>query len=164
MSQQHICVLLIFLSLMGASAGPVLAQSPNRDVQLATARELINAGREEAITAEMQFTAQQAMAFWPVYKKYRSELAVIQDRYLDLVVDYVGDYYDYTLTEGDADRILTDYFDIESKILKIRKRYVRQFRKFLPAARVMRLYQLENKIDAEVNAALAQTVPLMDSE
>lgn len=164
MSQLHSRILLLFLLLMIVSSGQVSAQSPNRDVQLATARELIKTGREAAITEEMRFTAQQAVAFWPVYKKYRSELAVVQDRYLELVVDYVGDYYDYKLTEDDADRILEDYFDIESRILKIRKRYVRQFRKILPPSSVMRLYQIENKIDADVNAALAQTVPLMESE
>lgn len=163
MSQQHQPVLLVILLLAIVGVEPLSAQSPNRDVQLATARELIKTGREEAIAEEMRFTEQEAVAFWPVYEKYRAELAVVQDRYLELVVDYVGDYYDYKLTEDDADRILDDYFAIESRILKIRQRYVRQFRKILPPSSVMRLYQLENKIDAEVNAALAQTVPLMES-
>ena len=56
------------------------------------------------------------------------------------------------------------YFDIQSDILKIRKKYVRRFRKILPDIKVMRLYQIENKIRAEVDAALAIMVPLADPD
>jgi hypothetical protein len=151
----------LFLLIIGSASW---AQTPARDVQLATARELIQMGREEAIREEMRFTAEQATAFWPLYADYRAELSVAQDRYIVMLVDYVGDYYDYKLTDQDAERILKDYFSIEKDILKIREKYVRRFRKILSPASVMRLYQLENKIEAEVNVALAQSVPLMEPE
>jgi hypothetical protein len=160
MSQRSRQVLSVFLLL--AIGGSCLAQAPSRDVQLATARELIQMGREEAINEEMRFTQNQAEEFWPLYKEYRAELGVVEDRYIVLLVDYVGDYYDYKLTDDDAERILDDYFSIQSDILKIRERYVSEFRKILSPGNVMRLYQLENKIEAEVNVAISQTVPLME--
>jgi hypothetical protein len=152
------------LLTIGMTGDLVQAQTASRDVQLATARELIQMGREEAINEEMHFTADQSVAFWPLYKEYRAELAVVQDRQMAMVVDYMGNYYDYKLTDADAERIIKDYFKIQKDILHIREQYVRKFRKILSAANVMRLYQLENKIEAEVNVALAQTVPLMESE
>lgn len=157
--RQYFCT---FLLLAAATAS--YAQAPNRDVQIATARELIQMGREEIIAEEMRFTAEQAEAFWPLYKEYWEDLRPIQDRYIVLIVDYVGDYYDYKLTEALASNIIDDYFDIQNDILKVKERYVRKFRKILPSSSVMRLYQLENKIEAEVNSALAETVPLMESE
>ena len=156
--QVFIAIFLLASSLSG------FAQSADRDLQLQTARELIRMGREETINAEMRMTPEQTEAFWPVYDEYRAELAVVQDRYVVLVVDYVADYYDYKLTNEDAERILDEYFEIENDILKIREKYVRKFKKILPAGSIMRLYQLENKIEAEVNLALAQSVPLMEGE
>ena len=58
--------------------------------------------------------------------------------------------------------LLDDYFDIESDMLRIRKRYVRRFQAVIPAMKVTRFYQLENKLDAEVDAELAATMPLFD--
>ena len=160
---QHIRVVFFVFVLLAVSS-VANSQSPDRDVQLSTARELIQIGREEAIREEMRFTAEQEDAFWPLYEEYRAELSSVQDRYIVMVVDYVGDYYDYKLTDKDAERILKDYFSIQKDILKIRESYVRKFRKILSPANVMRLYQLENKIEAEVNVAIAPTVPLMESE
>lgn len=162
MSQSYkplFCIILLILI-----SGTAYTQSPSRDVQLATARELIQMGREEIITEDMRFTPDEAEAFWPLYKKYREDLRPIQDRYIVLVVDYVGDYYDYKLTEAGAERIIDDYFSIQNDILKVREKYVRKFRKILPSSSVMRLYQIENKIEAEVNIALAASIPLMESE
>lgn len=153
-----VAIFLLATSITG------FAQAPDRNLQLETARELIQMGREETINTEMRMTPEQTEAFWPIYDEYRAELAVVQDRYVVLVVDYVADYYDYKLTNDDAERILDEYFEIENDILKIREKYVRKFKKILPAGSVMRLYQLENKIEAEVNIALAQTVPLMEGE
>jgi hypothetical protein len=164
MSQPCKHIILTLLLAVVASAGTGQAQTTNRDVQLANARELIRIGREEAIQEEMRFTAEQEEAFWPLYEEYRAALDQVQDRQIAMVVDYMGNYYDYKLTDADAERIIEDYFRIQNDILKIRERYVRKFRKILSAASVMRLYQLENKIEAEVNLALAQTVPLMESE
>lgn len=155
---------LICIILLAAIAATGHTQAPSRDVQLATARELIQMGREEIITADMRFTPAQAEAFWPLYNKYREDLRPIQDRYIVLIVDYVGNYYDYKLTDADAEQIIDDYFSIQNDILKVREKYVRKFRKILPASSVMRLYQIENKIEAEVNIALAAAIPLMESE
>jgi hypothetical protein len=164
MSQPFKHPILTLLLVIAAPGATVQAQTTNRDVQLATARELIQIGREEAIREEMQFTAQQEVAFWPLYEEYRAALDEVQDRQMAMVVDYMGNYFDYNLTDADAERIIEDYFSIQKDILRIRENHVRKFRKFLSAATVMRLYQLENKIEAEVNLALAQTVPLMESQ
>ena len=164
MSQLCKCCSLLFVLVVAFTGGLSQAQTQSRDVQLATARELIAMGREEAINEEMSFTPEQEKAFWPLYKEYRAELATVQDRQMAMVVDYMGNYFDYKLTDADAERIIEDYFSIQKEILRIRENHVRKFRKFLSAASVMRLYQLENKIEAEVNLALAQTVPLMETE
>jgi hypothetical protein len=54
------------------------------------------------------------------------------------------------------------YFDVELAILDKRRGYVSRFGAFLSPVKVMRFFQLENKVEAEVNAALALVIPLAD--
>ena len=46
--------------------------------------------------------------------------------------------------------------------LRVQQKFVRKFRKVLPEVKVARFYQLENKMDAEVEAQLAVVVPLVE--
>lgn len=153
----------ILLLLAGATA---MAQSAGTSdewrTQLAAARELVKAERVAVITEEMRFTAEENEEFWPLYEEYHQKRLVVQDRYAELVADYVGRYYDYKLTDADAKKILSDYFAIKDDLLKIQKSYVRKFEKIMSSIKVMRFYQLENKIAADIDAALALMIPLAD--
>jgi hypothetical protein len=154
---------IILLLLAGATA---MAQSAGISdewkTQLAAARELVQAERVAVITEEMRFTAGENEAFWPLYEEYNKKMQVARDRYAELVADYVGKYYDYKLTDADAKKILSEYFVIKDDLLKIQKSYVRKFEKIMSSIKVMRFYQLENKTQAEIDAALAIMVPLAD--
>lgn len=50
---------------------------------------------------------------------------------------------------------------IESPGLKLRKTYLPKFRKILPAKKVARYYQIENKIQAALYSELAVKIPLV---
>ena len=45
-------------------------------------------------------------------------------------------------------------------MLKLKKDYLGKFKKVLPAQKVMRFYQIENKIDAIVEYELVDKIPL----
>ena len=57
---------------------------------------------------------------------------------------------------------MNTYFEVEDARLKKRRDYVKKFGKVMSDVKVMRFFQLENKVQAEVNAALAVTIPLAD--
>ena len=50
---------------------------------------------------------------------------------------------------------------IEKLTLKLRKAYLRKFRKVLPEIKVTRYYQIENKIQKALMFELAANIPLM---
>ena len=54
------------------------------------------------------------------------------------------------------------YFDVELAKLDKRRSYVPRFGEAMSDVKVMRFFQLENKVQAEVNAALALAIPLAD--
>jgi hypothetical protein len=67
------------------------------------------------------------------------------------------------LTDAYAEDVLKAYFDIKSDLLRTRKKYIRRFGKILPMLKVARFYQLENKMNADVDAELAFAVPLIEA-
>ncbi len=71
-------------------------------------------------------------------------------------------YHNQKLTNEYADILISDYFDIKSDLLRIQKKYVRRYRKILPSVKVARFYQLENKMNADIDAELALAFPLLD--
>lgn len=158
-------VLGLFLAV--AAVTSVSAQGGGSDIlsnqELATARAMIQEGRETIIREDLRMTADEEAAFWPLYEDYRSDMMPIQDRYVALIADYMRQYESGELTDEDAEEMLDSYFDIKNDLLRKRKKYVRQFRKVLPMLKVARFYQLENKMNATVDAELALVVPLVES-
>lgn len=153
----------VLLLLAGATSMAQSAEiSDEWKTQLAAARELVQAERVAVITEEMQFTAEESEAFWPLYAEYNKKMLVVRDRYAELIADYVGKYFDYKLTDADAKEILSEYFVIQDDLQKIQKSYVKKFEKIMSSIKVLRFYQLENKTQADIDAALAIMVPLAD--
>jgi hypothetical protein len=72
-------------------------------------------------------------------------------------------YWDADLDDELAKHVLDEHFAVNSALLKVEKKYLRRFRKALPAAKVTRFYQLDNKLDAEIDVALAKLIPLFDA-
>jgi Spy/CpxP family protein refolding chaperone len=154
---------LAVAATLACLAMPAFAQDPGASrEQVQAARALVREGARQIVMEELTLTPEQGEKFWPLYDRYRAEMLAVEDRYVDVVRDFLQKYYDYKLTDDDANAIVDQYFDIESETLKIRKKYLRQFRRLMPPMQVMRLYQIENKVQAEIDAALALAVPLAE--
>ena len=123
---------------------------------------MIREGRLEAIRSELHFTEDEASAFWPLYGQYRDEMDAIQDRYAAMVKDYLQRYDAADLSNEYADKLLGQFFAIKRERLDVQQEYLQRFREVLPALKVARLFQIENKISAEIDAQLALVVPLVD--
>ncbi len=149
-------ILSIFLALVIASQ--VLGQEPG----MSDARALLQTGRVEIIEDELRFTEEEAAAFWPVYDEYQSDLAVVKDQYADLVTSFLDAYRAGTVSDQFAEQLIDDYLDIQEELLKIKRKHLKDFRKALPARKAARFYQLENKMDAQLEAQLSLVIPMID--
>ena len=116
--------------------------------------------RELVIEEELRFSAAEEEGFWPIYEDYRADIEVVQDRYADLVAGYAANYLD--LSEDMADTMIDEYFAIQMGLLEVRQEYVRRFRSVLPAQKLARFYQIENKIDAVAQLLLMNDIPLAE--
>lgn len=156
------------LTAIAIFAAPSAAQSTDEDIlrdkRVAEARALMQAGRDEIIEFEMGLTEAEAEGFWPLYKSYRAEVMTVNNRYASMIGDFLRVYEAGDVTDTYADKLLADWLAYKEDLLKVQKQHVRKFRKVLPIRKVVRFYQLENKMDAEIEAELAVFVPLMEAD
>jgi hypothetical protein len=157
--------LLLCASVAFAADAPAPTNPPNatldstldRDIQIA--RSLTEASRQATVVANLPLTSEQANAFWPIYRQYRADVAVQNDRFMQLVKQYSGDF-DH-MTDKDAKSLTATYLDIAQKKLDLKKKYVKKFEKVLPASLVARAMQTEQKLDAMQDFTVARTIPLV---
>ena len=125
---------------------------------LALTRASIQLRRQAIVTSIMDLTPKESEAFWPLYREYRVEMAKVGDRMSKLLVQY-SEQYD-GLTDAQASQIMKDWISVEKARMGVKDKYISRFKKILPARKVMRFFQADNKLDAVLQAQLASVVPL----
>lgn len=126
------------------------------DIELT--RAMIQVQRQALVTAAMDLEPKEAEVFWPLYREYRVEMAKVGDRFVRLLVSFLEDYD--SLSDQAAISMLNEYLSIELARNSVKAQYVAQFQKALPARKVARFFQVDNKLDAFLNADLARQIPL----
>jgi hypothetical protein len=127
---------------------------------MAILREKIKADKKLFVAVNMGLTESEAKGFWPVYAEYQKDLEKINKRILGLLTSYEADYRTKTLTNEGAKRLIDEFVSIEQAEAKLKGSYVPKLYMVLPAKKVARYLQVENKIRAIVKYDLAGGVPL----
>jgi hypothetical protein len=154
--------------ILGVAPGLALAQQPTppasgeaqkealEDIQLT--RAVIQVERQAIVTQAMDLTPEEMESFWPLYREYRLEAAKIGDRIVALIQRYAANYD--ALTDQTADKLVTDFVKVEQARARLKATYLPKFKKVLPAKKVARFYQVENKLDILILSELADQIPL----
>ncbi len=154
----HLFLAVVLAALLLAFAGALVAQDkPADNMQLVL--EKIKADKKLLVTENMQLTDAEAKGFWPLYDRYQDELFLLRARTAKLIKDY-GDAYE-NMTDATAKRLLGEYINIETLRLKLHKAYLPKFRKVLPGAKVVRYYQIENRLNTALEYELSARIPLV---
>lgn len=152
---------LMLLGILGAimvAGEPAIAQEKPADT-MEFVLEKIRADKKLLVAENLQLTETEAKGFWPVYGRYQDELFLLRSRAVKLIKDY-GDAYDQ-MTNDTAKKLLDEYMTIEALGLKLRQAYLPKFRAVLPEVKVVRYYQIENKIHAALAYEIGAKIPLM---
>ena len=164
---RSLLVVVFGLLVLGISHGALAQQpaAPPSDPAKADAMEEIrltrvglSVVRQTLITEGMDLTPDEMQTFWPLYRDYRLEAIALGDRMVDLILRY-ADNYDQ-LTDEVADKLLAEFVSIEQARADLKAKYLPKFNQVLPARKVVRFYQLENKLDIAVLGELAENIPL----
>jgi hypothetical protein len=152
-------ILLMAVLALGLSATPGRAgeaDKANLDILLDT----IRANRKALVAANLTLTDEEAGKFWPLYDRYQGELNAVQDRAVKIIEDYSASFKN--MPDDKAMKLADDYLSAEGDRVKIRRTYLDQFAKVLPGRKVVRFYQIENKMDAVIRYDLAREIPVVE--
>ena len=120
--------------------------------------EIVKAKKKLIVLENMNMTEEEKKKLWPVYDEYQQTLEQLNQRDGKLIEDFAVNYNN--LTDETAKNLIDQYFAIEQDRLKAQKSYLPKFSKALPPNKVIRYYQIENKLDAIIAFELARAIPL----
>ena len=135
---------------------PVSAQQERDMIEVIRAQVATN--RQALVAENLGLSNEESDKFWPVYRRYQADRAGLVDRRIKLLTEFRDNFE--TLGDEQARTLLDDALKLDSDSLKLRKKYVKDFRKVLPEKKVLRYLQIEDKIDTIIDYDLAQIVPL----
>ncbi len=152
---KFLSALILALSFSSAAS----AQTTAMEEQIALARQSAHTDRQVLIMGNTHFTADESAEFWPAWKQYRAAMAANTDRMLTLIANFAGHYEE--MTDLKANELMVDSFSIKMQDLVIKQQFAKDISKFMPAKKVMRVIQIENKLDAALQMKLASEIPLV---
>ena len=140
---------------------PVWTQDKPAD-NMQILRDKVKADKKVLVALNMGLTESQANDFWPIYSQYQKELGQINRRIRSLLESYAGDYNNRSLTNAKAQKLIDEFVSIEKAEADLKASFAPKLNKVLPAIKVARYLQIENKIRAIINFDIAAQVPLIE--
>jgi hypothetical protein len=121
-------------------------------------KKIIFDQKKLVVMQNMEFTEEEKTAFWPVYQKFQEELFPLNQRTVNLVLAYASVFQ--SLTDDQAAKIIEEYLTLQDSRQTAMRKYFQEFMKILPAKKVFRYLQIENKMDAVGRYELSREIPL----
>jgi hypothetical protein len=157
--------LLIALALV-LTAGSALAQtgqaasaSASTDAAIEQLRKDTRAEVTDIIAGTMEFSADEAAKFWPLYKQYETARKAVGDEKVALIKDYAANYQ--AMTDQKAGELLGRLIAVEDKDTAAKRQFIQQLQKVLPPKKVAAYYQVDNRIKLLADLNLASQIPIV---
>ena len=152
--------LLISLTALAAFgvADAALAQTTNvkDDTQLLISQ--IQTDKRAVVLSAMQLTDAEVAAFTPIYDKYQADMKKQFEGAVEMLNKFAANYG--SMTDDAAKDILKDWFKLRDERNATMKKYAKQMERALPPTKVLQWVQIENKLNALLDAEAASVIPV----
>lgn len=118
----------------------------------------IMADKKSVYAKNLELTAGESAAFWPIYDEYEAKVKKLDDRFLANLNTF-AEQYD-TLSEDAAAGILKEKMAIEKERAALKQAYTKKFAKALPPKKALRYAQLETRIENMIRRDVYGLIPL----
>ena len=132
------------------------AQSTYDDTQQLIAQ--IQADKRAVVLKAMALDDAQLAAFTPIYDAYQAKRKVLMQRGVDLVYAYASNYG--SMTDDAAKKLLKDWFALVDDENELVQGTAKKMGKVLPASKVVRFVQIENKLNTVMRLPAVRAIPL----
>jgi hypothetical protein len=124
-------------------------------------RDKVKADKKFVVAVNMDLNDTEAKAFWPIYEAYQKDLQALNERLAKGILLYADAYNKNTLTDDLAKSLTTEALAIDQDEITLRKTSAAKLGQILPAKKVARYLQIENKIRAAIRYEMATGIPLV---
>jgi hypothetical protein len=122
-------------------------------------RKDVRAEKADIVAKTMELDADQAAAFWPVYKQYEAEAKALGDERLAVIQD-LAEHFE-SLNDAKAKGLLERSLNVEEKRVALQRKYADEMLKVLPAKVVARFFQVDSRINNLINLEVSSQIPLV---
>lgn len=156
-----LAAVVLSAATLAAAPAPDHHEGEEQDLQelIELMRKDVRAEKADIVAKTMELDADEAAAFWPVYKKYEAEATTLGDERLAIITDY-ADNID-TLTDEKAKDLITRSVALEGKEQALKEQYLKEFLAVVPAKVVARFFQVDNRINTLIDLELSGQIPLV---
>jgi uncharacterized protein involved in exopolysaccharide biosynthesis len=146
------------LAAIGAAATTYAQTSGslNDDTQVLISQ--IQTDKRAIMLASLGLTDPEMAAFTPLYDEYQAKAKERMLRTSDLLNKFVANYD--SMDEKTAKQIIKEFFKLRDERIALLKEYSKKLERKLPAQKVLRFVQIENKMNALLDVEAAAAVPL----
>ena len=151
---------LMFSLIPGIASAQINEEFSNLQPYIDEARTTMARDRKVLIREALGLTSEEEKTFWTAYREYEQDRDEVNQLRLKVITDFAANQDNFT--DDIAKDMLKDFFKFEKEQAKVKEDHASKFKKTIPEAKVARFYQLENKLDAIKNFALAMQIPLIE--
>lgn len=145
---------IILLALAAPFASQ--AQSSFDDTQQLIAQ--IQSDKRAIVLRAMALDDAQVTAFTPIYDDYQAKRKILAQRGVDLVDAYASNYG--SMTDDAAKKLLKEWFALTDDESALVKSTAKKLGRVLPATKVIRFVQIENKLNTVMRLPAVRAIPL----
>ena len=155
-----IIIKVTIFCVVALTAAPAFAQDKPADTNMQILLDKVKADKKLVVAANMDLSEAEAKGFWPIYEAYQKDLQAVNDRLGKMILAYADAYNKNTLTDAQATLLANEALSVDHDELTLRKTYAAKLVGVIPAKKVARYLQIENKIRAAIRYDLAKGIPL----
>jgi hypothetical protein len=152
---------LVFQGCASSSHKPAPATPDDARAYFEVLRSDFNTGKIRALNQAMKLTVAEADKFWPIYRSYEKELALVGDRKLALIQEFMRHHKAGTLTDENSQAMAAQWLQNSQDRLDLWRKYQQQISAAVSPIRAAQFLQVENQMAIFVDLNIASEMPLV---
>ena len=141
------------------TAEPSVAQQPTQEQVIERFREDILSKRADIMAKGLTLTAEQAAAFWPLFRQFQDEQEVISNGQIEATQAY-SDRFD-NLTDADALAYVNALLTRDDAMHDLRVKWLTRFQAVVPPRIAARAIQLDRRLGQAMQVKVSAQIPLI---
>ena len=159
-------VVALLLSLPAIAAdpapvpvAPVESNGEKISQSMTSFRDELQQLETEVVSKSVVFSADEASAFWPVFKRFQTEQRAIMDGQVEAVRAYAdaGD----SLSEDAAVTYVNALLNRDQQVHDLRVKYLAEYTKVIGKAKAARVIHISRKLGTVSQAKISDVIPLV---